>query len=94
MIINNILMNDTDLVKLEIIKDYISLHNQNIQEEFELVNVSTQDWLNDYQKLIAGDFGEVRETGFTNELELEIEIPGKDADSGNPVIFNFIKPAE
>ena len=70
--------------QIEIAKEYISKHNEMIVDEYQ---GSTNDqWLDVFNCLIGGVYGECRETG---NNWYEIEISRFDTNSGNPFIFEF-----
>jgi hypothetical protein len=81
--------------KIEIAKDYIKNHkNTDIWGWAEQSNALTAGnpenniLLNVYDKLMSGDFGEVKENDYD---EYEIEISGHESKSGNPIIFEWEK---
>lgn len=86
--------------QIEIAKNYINSHkNSNAEDWFLECNGSFDDdkYLEIYAKLEGGVFGECRDnTKYDAEgeiikeaTEFEVEIPGSESCSGNPVIFEW-----
>jgi hypothetical protein len=82
-------------LKIDIARHFVSKHNlhqfANLTDwmptkQMKLAADKDQ-YLTIYHNLINGHYGNVRPTGFDNELE--IEISGFDSNTGNSIIFNF-----
>jgi hypothetical protein len=76
--------------KISIAKEFISLHKDSDLEDL----MTGRGLYNDdakllaiYHELVGGVYGEVSETDW--EHEMEIEISGFESKSGNPIMFNF-----
>jgi len=82
-------MNDQE--KINIAREFVSNHSLiKFSDLNEWVSTSQHDndkLLTIFTNLTGGLYGEVRPTGFKHEQE--IEIPARDSNTGNPIIFNF-----
>jgi len=74
----------------EIAKDFVNLHKENNIENWQPLHVfiENEKLLIIWNYLMGGTYGEVRENDYD---EYEIEIPGNQSKTGNPIIFEWEK---
>lgn len=69
--------------KLKIAQEFIDNHKSfDIESNGGIENV--------YANLIGGTYGEIRIEEAFDGLELRIEIPSNESNTGNPVIFSWV----
>lgn len=71
--------------RTNIATDFINTHKSNNLQDW--LCFDNADLLAVYNKLVGGEYGEVRTTNYNNELE--IEIGTHESKSGNPIIFEW-----
>ncbi len=88
---------------MQIVEEFVALHKINNILDWEPVGVDSQDkLLRMYDRLMMGDYGDVRDNGTYNDsgeiveppTEFEIEISAHDSKTGNPVIFEWEKQVQ